>query len=50
MESPVAGHSNDSDVEPRAAEGGPSPAHGRGVSAQADGVRPLRLRFVSDYI
>ena len=55
MESWVVGYDGDSDVERHAGGGesltpGPSSVSGRGVSAEADGVRVLRLRVVSDYI
>lgn len=55
MESWSLGYDGDADVE-RHAGGeetltpGPSPVSGRGVSAEADGVRALRLRVISDYI
>jgi len=55
MESWAVGYDGDGDVERHAGldetlTPGPSRAHGRGVSARADGVRALRLRLVSDYI
>ena len=55
MESWVVGYDGDSGAERHSDGGeslipGPSPVSGRGVSAEADVVRALRLRVVSDYI